>query len=482
MSDTNNHDDSTQTPSHQLLGGPLHSPTEDNGLPIQPSIDDHSEIASNSSQETNEVTALPESTNAGPSGLAPPLRTAVGRLPRQTSIPNLNPFNPGDSPYSFYNFNRRQNTIPDGSTPLFTTTPGNAPAGITPPNAPASESSHHDPKVESHHESNHEDDPIAPGYVCRPYPLALKGRAPTNPREIFEQLGNMIGDTNNDLNGAINKFYNQQRSANADITLGECVDRQFELLRHWIDLAAKAYEEQEEETEKHRRTLRNTRLNEAKATSALQEAQNTITTLEKENQALYTSVQQSANLIQQLKNTPTKNTSTTTNNSSPLGDSPNTGRIDITIPKALRVPLAAHPIPIFNGGGDIELTFEFIRAIEHHARLLDDDFNDAQKIKYVTTYLQGSVLQWAMEDWKHLIATAGIDPSWLNFLNAFRSTWVSENSHVYLTNKLEKMELKGNQIDQFNHNYTTTLHLLNRINLSAIPESDQYYQIYVLLI
>ncbi|RPA74503.1 hypothetical protein BJ508DRAFT_332993 [Ascobolus immersus RN42] len=142
------------------------------------------------------------------------------------------------------------------------------------------------------------------------------------------------------------------------------------------------------------------------------------------------------------------------------------------IPKALRLPLQANPITTFDGTGETEIVFKFLKDLEHHIKLLHDDFTNAQKIKYATGYMAGTALDWAI-DWRR-------QPShitWSQFLYDFRLKYVSPNAHIYLTNKLERMEFKAASIDTFNHEYKSTLRLLE-LDPSSIVESSQYFQIY----
>ncbi|RPA78414.1 hypothetical protein BJ508DRAFT_329350 [Ascobolus immersus RN42] len=153
-------------------------------------------------------------------------------------------------------------------------------------------------------------------------------------------------------------------------------------------------------------------------------------------------------------------------------------KVDTTIPKSLRVPLMANPIPNFGGGGNIEATYEFIKALEHHTRLLQDDFNDAQLIKYTFAYLKGGVSEWALA-WKEHQVRNNLAPSWDRFMTDFKLQWLPANASTHLANKLDKMEMKAHKVDEFNHDFTSTLGLLGIYNLHAISEHDQYYKLYL---
>ncbi|RPA71842.1 hypothetical protein BJ508DRAFT_315232 [Ascobolus immersus RN42] len=144
------------------------------------------------------------------------------------------------------------------------------------------------------------------------------------------------------------------------------------------------------------------------------------------------------------------------------------------IPKTLTIPLQANPIPNYNGSGDVESIFNFIRALEHHMRLLSH-FTDLQRINYASSYLQGSVSQWAA-DW-HIRRPVG---TWQRFIREFKEEWLPSTAKWYLGNKLQTMVLKNAaHIDQFNFDFQSTLELLDYKDMTIIDEGHPYYALYL---
>lgn len=463
----------TPSPSKQLLG-PLHSPAndEESFLPAHPYVEDNDndDNSSNDVNDSSDAEILSEA------------YTTVARGDRQTGL-NRYP--------------HERTTAGPPETPTLHGISGRVAALVKyeAPKPPKDEKKPA-PKAE---QPDAKQPTIKPGYVCQPFKLALKENDVSSAVDIFHNLQKTIGASNTDIDRQITAYFEKRVANNPDLTIAVCVDRHFELLRHWIEKAAESFDKLDEENEVIRQSLRTARLNLTQVENnqqTLQQNPNRIKELDEEVRHLRRKIsrqedainqkdEENTRLLQVIQHLSTKAvgseqiTPQDPSNSPPPPGSPiNQMRVDITVPKALRTPLAAHPIPIFNGGGDIEATFEFIRAIDHHRRLLQDDFDDKQRIKYATSYLEGAVLQWAMEEWPTIAVTANTPPSWDAFFDAFKARWVSENAHVYLTHKLDKMELKGNQIDQFNHNFATTMALLGKKDLTMLSESDQYYQIY----
>ncbi|RPA73361.1 hypothetical protein BJ508DRAFT_313899 [Ascobolus immersus RN42] len=144
------------------------------------------------------------------------------------------------------------------------------------------------------------------------------------------------------------------------------------------------------------------------------------------------------------------------------------------IPKTLDIPLKANPVPNYNGSGDIELIFKFLQALQHHIRLLAH-FTDLQKINYASSYLQGSVSTWAA-NWQ-IRRPIGV---WQRFLREFKEEWVPSTAAYYHGNKLQSMTLKSaSQIDQFNHEFQTTLEMLDITDLATITEGHPYFTLYL---
>ncbi|RPA77077.1 hypothetical protein BJ508DRAFT_310480 [Ascobolus immersus RN42] len=144
------------------------------------------------------------------------------------------------------------------------------------------------------------------------------------------------------------------------------------------------------------------------------------------------------------------------------------------IPKTLSVPLQTNPVPNYNGSGDVESIFNFLKALQHHIRLLPH-FTDLQRINYAQSYMQGSVSQWASEWQVH--RPVG---SWQRFLREFKQEWLPSTHTYYLSQKLQNMTLKSaSQIDQFNYEYQSTLELLDITDLNTVTEGHPYFTLYL---
>ncbi|RPA80520.1 hypothetical protein BJ508DRAFT_327238 [Ascobolus immersus RN42] len=150
----------------------------------------------------------------------------------------------------------------------------------------------------------------------------------------------------------------------------------------------------------------------------------------------------------------------------------------MSIPKALLTPLQANPIEAYNGTPDVDTIFKFIKQLEYHTNLLEDEFTNAELVKYATSYLTDSAADWARA-WKKNASITSVDRTFESFITTFKARWIPANAHIHLTNKLNRMEFRGaSQIDQFNHEYRNTLKLL-QLDPTHLLESNQYYQIYM---
>ncbi|RPA83779.1 hypothetical protein BJ508DRAFT_304314 [Ascobolus immersus RN42] len=148
----------------------------------------------------------------------------------------------------------------------------------------------------------------------------------------------------------------------------------------------------------------------------------------------------------------------------------------IEIPKQYRLQLQSNGIESFEGGSDPDTVFTFIKALEFHVETLDRVFVAAQCIEYAISYMRGGVKRWARH-WQE--TTEKRQQSWERFLTAFKARWVPQNAHVHLTSKLENMDLKRNQVDQFNDEFREVLRLLDITDLRTVKASDQYYKLYL---
>ncbi|RPA82423.1 hypothetical protein BJ508DRAFT_325422 [Ascobolus immersus RN42] len=285
--------------------------------------------------------------------------------------------------------------------------------------------------------------------------------------EAFAQLLTVVGRDNDDMDSIL---WDYVESIGASATDGpdilEAINRQFDLIRLQAKYAAKAYDDSRKQI--HGLTTRITQFEESrkKATAAHEEESNS---LHREIEALQTQLALAKSKI---------DTKTTTTEPFDLPEwlrSKTTPTTSFEIPKALRLPLQSNPITAFDGTGDTEIVFKFIKDLDHHVKLLRDDFTDSQLIKYAFGYLTGSVLDWAL-DWR--AKSIPLTTTWTRFFQDFKAKYVSQNAHIYLTNKLERMEFKASAIDAFNHEYKSTLQLLD-LAPQDIGESNQYYQIYV---
>ncbi|RPA73993.1 hypothetical protein BJ508DRAFT_313287 [Ascobolus immersus RN42] len=144
------------------------------------------------------------------------------------------------------------------------------------------------------------------------------------------------------------------------------------------------------------------------------------------------------------------------------------------IPKTLDIPLKANPVPTYNGSSDPDLIFRFLRALEHHIRLLSH-FTDLQKINYTKSYFAGSVATWG-DDWQ-IRRPIG---SWQRFLREFKAEWLPPTAAYYHGNKLQTMTLKSaSQIDNFNYDFQSILAMLDVKDLTLITEGHPYFSLYV---
>ncbi|RPA85728.1 hypothetical protein BJ508DRAFT_322331 [Ascobolus immersus RN42] len=148
--------------------------------------------------------------------------------------------------------------------------------------------------------------------------------------------------------------------------------------------------------------------------------------------------------------------------------------VDITIPKAYKTQVQALPLQAFEGATDVETVYLYLKQLDNRVRLVRT-FSDAQRIEYAISYMSGAAHRWATDDWypKNPRAT------WAQFITAFKARWVPANAALVLSGKLERLELKGTEIDRINDVYRATLELLGFGDLSKIGESDQYYQMYL---
>ncbi|RPA72627.1 hypothetical protein BJ508DRAFT_419399 [Ascobolus immersus RN42] len=149
--------------------------------------------------------------------------------------------------------------------------------------------------------------------------------------------------------------------------------------------------------------------------------------------------------------------------------------ISIEVPKGIKTQLQRDGLDIFEGSGDVEVVYKFIKGLEYHIDLLEDEFTNIQRIAYATSYMAGGARSWAKE-WRRAAVNTAL--TFDIFLAAFKTRWVPENAHVHLVQKLEKMELRINKVDKFNEEFTNVLRLLEKHSCSDLRESDQYYKIY----
>ncbi|RPA73116.1 hypothetical protein BJ508DRAFT_314108 [Ascobolus immersus RN42] len=308
-------------------------------------------------------------------------------------------------------------------------------------------------------------------YTCIPTGVDVTSiPLPKTHNDAFRLLFEALGEDNTALDEILWSYVESiGEGENDGPDIIEAINRQFEIIRIHARYALSAYEESKRFAAEKTKRVRQLESDKA-ITLAAHESETDSLHRELENlQKKCTSLEEAA-----LK--------TTTESEDKLPDWLRTAPLDhsthstkagtFEIPKALRLPLQANPITAFDGTGDTETVFKFIKSLDHHSKLLIDDFNDAQRIKYATGYLAGTALDWALQ-WRR-------DPThttWSSFMKDFRSAYVSQNAHIYLTNKLEKMELKASAIDTFNHEFKTTLQLLN-LDPRTVLESSQYFQIY----
>ncbi|RPA84354.1 hypothetical protein BJ508DRAFT_303830 [Ascobolus immersus RN42] len=149
--------------------------------------------------------------------------------------------------------------------------------------------------------------------------------------------------------------------------------------------------------------------------------------------------------------------------------------VDITVPKQYRTQLQATGLTAYEGGSDVEAIFKYIKTLNHHVRVLRG-FSDIQKIEYAISYMAGSVHRWATDTW--MKATREEDKTWDNFITAFKQEWVPVNANLHLTTKLERMDMKAYEINQFNDRYRAILELMDYDELTELKEENQYFKIY----
>ncbi|RPA87954.1 hypothetical protein BJ508DRAFT_320067 [Ascobolus immersus RN42] len=150
------------------------------------------------------------------------------------------------------------------------------------------------------------------------------------------------------------------------------------------------------------------------------------------------------------------------------------GIVDITVPKQYSNQLKASDLKAFEGTTDLDAIYKFLKALTYHIDILENVFNDAQRIEYTLSFLAGGARRWFKTEWKPRTTSYTFD----SLMAAFRERWIPSNAHVHLVTKLEEMEMKRGSIDAFNDKFRGILELLQIHDLTRCRESDQYYKIY----
>ncbi|RPA83410.1 hypothetical protein BJ508DRAFT_304857 [Ascobolus immersus RN42] len=254
------------------------------------------------------------------------------------------------------------------------------------------------------------------------------------PEDPHSLLTTFVGDTNEDLHLQLEDYPNQLSSSSSSLAYdptAAVINHKFEEIRFAAAQAVAAHDktlaQQLADQEYHSRTVvdLNTKLSEA----------------EKENTRLFHEVKSlldrvadlrahtgtmSGSIPQQPITSDSWDWTAPPNHSAPQRRAPMTPPVvDITVPKAYKEQIQALPLKSFEGATDVETI--------------------------------GTAHRWATDEW---------------LPKCRQRSWM-------LTNKLERMELKGTEIDHINDSYRATLELLCFTNLGAIGEADQYYQTYL---
>ncbi|RPA77557.1 hypothetical protein BJ508DRAFT_310028 [Ascobolus immersus RN42] len=282
---------------------------------------------------------------------------------------------------------------------------------------------------------------------------------------VHQALLDELCGTNEELHRDLEAFLDTQAS---EIFIGTAIDRKFQLLRQLANHAATAYDFLKADADADRQVMETLK----------QEVATLKNKLDASERVRGEMIQQMGKREGLRGTSPPEHLITTRAWDAP-GSEEEEGMtfthdpVNITVDKQYRQQLAANEIKIFEGGTDLDVVFKFIKTLDFHIDMLEHTFNDAQKIEYALSYMGGTVRRWA-KAWRasHRILR------WTDFLTAFKHRWIPDTAHIYLANKLERMELKRAEVDKFNDDYRTTLQLLDEDDLTKIKESNQYYKTY----
>ncbi|RPA85873.1 hypothetical protein BJ508DRAFT_302691 [Ascobolus immersus RN42] len=273
------------------------------------------------------------------------------------------------------------------------------------------------------HPTQGEEAPIQ--WYCSSYELSSFEKNAVTKEDSHDRLLREVANSNEDLQLSLDAFANQYESSSEPLQgdpMAAAIDHKFELIRYTALKAVEAHDEAvavlDAEQQHHAKVV-------ADMTNKLEMA-------EKENATLLNSVKDLLAKVAELRAQ-----TTTMAGSNPFPtvekrpftlESPYSSNsptiVDITVPKAYRTQIQAAPIKYFEGSTDVETVYTFLKALDHHIRLLP-------------------------------------------------------NAFMVLNNKLEKMELRGADIARINDTYRATLDLLGVKDLSTIDESHQYFQMYM---
>ncbi|RPA74919.1 hypothetical protein BJ508DRAFT_332579 [Ascobolus immersus RN42] len=318
--------------------------------------------------------------------------------------------------------------------------------------------------------------PQEPVWYCSSYELPVPEKNRITKDDAHKLLLTFVGESNEDLHDQLVEYADQLPTADTPFDpMAAAIDHKFEEIRLAAAQAVAAHDEalaaHFADQEYHARTTA--------------EFQQKLTAAEQENARLLHDVKGLLDKVADLSaRTFTMSggaprlepdffslSDKYTNSASPPAPPP---VVDITVPKAYRTQVQALPLTAFEGATDVEAVYLYLKQLTNRVRLIRT-FDDAQRIEYAISYMSGAAHRWAIDEWY----PSRRNPTWLQFVADFKARWIPANAPVILTNKLERMELKGTEIDRINDAYRATLELLGIQDLSSVGEANQYYQMYM---
>ncbi|RPA80890.1 hypothetical protein BJ508DRAFT_307089 [Ascobolus immersus RN42] len=318
-------------------------------------------------------------------------------------------------------------------------------------------------------------------WYCSSYPLSDREKAAVTRDEAHSALLTAVCNTNEDLQTDLDYFANSfpDDSLTFDPMAG-AIDHKFEEIRFMAQQAVAAHDALMAERDAERLHHENT----------VGDLEARLRTASEDNDALLRSIKSlmdkqsahQASTIQMTGAAPVTDVTTSKALVNTQVGGPTFGAerqpgvvADITVPKAYRTQVLANPIKAFEGATDVDTIFRFVQGVEHHTRLIRT-FSEAQKVEYAISYLTGSAHRWATDVF---LPTAPTGVTFQAFIEALKHQYLPDNAHVHLTTKLDRLELRGSEIDRNNDQYRATLELMNAGRPEDMRESHQFYQTYL---